>query len=551
MPFGAPATDSTGLPAALKAGVEALSGVSLDAVRVHRASAEPARHNAEAFARGSDIHLAPGRDHHLPHEAWHVVQQVRGRVRATARDGDVAINDDPALEAEARTMGARATAGAARLSVSPALMPITPRDAATAPAQFAGHIRFANLSTKQKYATKAQAIIDGLRDTPSIANFIANKDVLITLKFDSQLATVGVRSDQVQITLSPWFFEQESRGRILGMLAHEFGVHPVATEALGQIPAPPPLVGHPPLLAPLAQEQHDIQQDTPFPTGVANLNIVPSQAGQMDHVFAMTAGQPRFAVYQRTVHEMARGLYARVHGAAPGGRTDAHVTDLIMTYLADIAMVLATNDHRDRVYGESANTAAIFNLERARWLQMLGNGDAVDQQLVALTPPAKTGDDVRSEVRGTVGSFMLSMFTSSTSSDKYDHTRAHGALSETSTIQAEVLGDHALALVPLAGANTDTLFEAIQAGGGPAHSRTLARAHLNGLQDQTLYNLINNTQHFRAELDWGGLNEIAEGVGRTLRILKPDGKFLVSNNHGALVTLVWVKQPNPHYRAAQ
>jgi len=68
----APAADRTGLPALLKAGVEALSGQSLDHVRVHRNSSKPAQLNAHAYAQGGDIHLAAGQEKHLPHETWHV-----------------------------------------------------------------------------------------------------------------------------------------------------------------------------------------------------------------------------------------------------------------------------------------------------------------------------------------------------------------------------------------------------------------------------------------------------------------------------------------------
>lgn len=99
-----------GLPDALKAGVEALSGYSMDDVRVHRNSSDPAQLQAHAFARGTDIHLAPGQERHLPHEAWHVVQQKQGRVGQTMQVKDVAINDDAALEREATRMGARAAA---------------------------------------------------------------------------------------------------------------------------------------------------------------------------------------------------------------------------------------------------------------------------------------------------------------------------------------------------------------------------------------------------------------------------------------------------------
>ncbi|MBI2512815.1 MAG: DUF4157 domain-containing protein [Opitutae bacterium] len=104
----------TGLPDGLKSGLERLSGLSLDHVRVHRNSARPAQLNAHAYAQGSDIHLAPGQEKHLPHEAWHIVQQAQGRVRPTRQlQANVPINDDPALEHEATAMGARALQRAA------------------------------------------------------------------------------------------------------------------------------------------------------------------------------------------------------------------------------------------------------------------------------------------------------------------------------------------------------------------------------------------------------------------------------------------------------
>jgi len=100
---------AAGLPAPLKQSIEALSGVAMDHVQVHRNSTQPARLNALAFAQGSAIHLAPGREQHLAHEAWHVVQQAQGRVRPTARlRGGVPVNDETVLEREADRMGARA-----------------------------------------------------------------------------------------------------------------------------------------------------------------------------------------------------------------------------------------------------------------------------------------------------------------------------------------------------------------------------------------------------------------------------------------------------------
>lgn len=132
-----PAADG-GLPLALRAATEALSGVALGGVRVHYNSSEPARLKAQAFAQGADIHLAPGQERHLPHETWHVVQQAQGRVRPTAqmptlhKNDGVAINDEAGLEREADVMGARAAA----LAHSPTLTTsaLSPSAAPAAPA---------------------------------------------------------------------------------------------------------------------------------------------------------------------------------------------------------------------------------------------------------------------------------------------------------------------------------------------------------------------------------------------------------------------------------
>jgi hypothetical protein len=77
-------------------------------VRVHANSARPAQLNALAYAQGNEIHLGPGQEAHLPHEAWHVVQQRQGRVKPTAQLAGTAINDDAGLEREADLMGQRA-----------------------------------------------------------------------------------------------------------------------------------------------------------------------------------------------------------------------------------------------------------------------------------------------------------------------------------------------------------------------------------------------------------------------------------------------------------
>jgi hypothetical protein len=102
-------SNRTGLPDRLKTGIEALSGLSLDDVRVHYDSPEPSQVQAHAYTQGSDIHVAPGQERHLPHEAWHVVQQKERRVYPTGQlAAGIPLNDDRGLEDEADRMGAAA-----------------------------------------------------------------------------------------------------------------------------------------------------------------------------------------------------------------------------------------------------------------------------------------------------------------------------------------------------------------------------------------------------------------------------------------------------------
>lgn len=110
-------SNNTGLPDPLKSGIENLSGYSMNDVNVHYNSNKPSQLQAHAFAQGTDIHLASGQEKHLPHEAWHVVQQKQGRVAPTMQlKGKVNINNDSGLEKEADEMGQKAV----QLSKDPA-----------------------------------------------------------------------------------------------------------------------------------------------------------------------------------------------------------------------------------------------------------------------------------------------------------------------------------------------------------------------------------------------------------------------------------------------
>lgn len=87
---------------------ERLSGYSFANVCIHYNSAKPALFDALGYTQGNDVYLGPGQEGFLGHELGHVVQQKRGGVSATGRQGGVDINDDPALEKEADRLSRQA-----------------------------------------------------------------------------------------------------------------------------------------------------------------------------------------------------------------------------------------------------------------------------------------------------------------------------------------------------------------------------------------------------------------------------------------------------------
>jgi hypothetical protein len=101
--------NKTGMPDNLKAGIEHLSGMPMDDVRVHYNSSKPAKLEALAYTEGTHIHLGPGQERHLAHEAWHAAQQKQGRASPRTQFKGIAIDDNPHLEKEAEVMGAVAS----------------------------------------------------------------------------------------------------------------------------------------------------------------------------------------------------------------------------------------------------------------------------------------------------------------------------------------------------------------------------------------------------------------------------------------------------------
>ena len=94
-------------------------GVDLSPLRLMVDSALPAYLGAQALARGTEIHLAPGApaagspggQHLLAHEVRHVIQQNDRRVVPTTIVGSVALSTDAGLERAADAAAARFVRG--------------------------------------------------------------------------------------------------------------------------------------------------------------------------------------------------------------------------------------------------------------------------------------------------------------------------------------------------------------------------------------------------------------------------------------------------------
>lgn len=126
------------LPERFRAALEHMSGMSMGDVRVHYGSSQPDAVEAHAYTQGNQIHLAPGQDHHLAHEAWHVVQQKQRRVRPTIKVANQSVNDSDGLEREADRMAVRIRSFSAPAS-SPAVEGMQASTAAAPVTQRAKH----------------------------------------------------------------------------------------------------------------------------------------------------------------------------------------------------------------------------------------------------------------------------------------------------------------------------------------------------------------------------------------------------------------------------
>lgn len=442
-PSVSPVVNGKGLPSGLKAGLETLSGLSMDHVQVHRNSSKPAQLNAHAYAQGGEIHLAPGQDHHLPHEAWHVVQQAQGRVRPTMQlKGGMPINDDDRLEREADVMGARAASSAAH-QMRPATPPGRGRQAQAAIQRVmhavppfvihqiaaltpAASARLNSVATTLSAALNADAAVQIQQLIISVeqeggADYQGG---LSTIAGDNPAQTTTLPTlphASIEITLQRPFAEAATEGEMLGMLAHEVGAHNIpsdfrgiADDAVAIFPPvhtarktreantpslgyefdnwPAPLHGAAPASRDGArQHDHVMLSDT-----LRNPPPAPGPVGAAAVPMPLT----RANVYFETVLNIGDQIWN--DPAKSLAEKQRQTSDLVHLYLVDIARVIASDDGRmppgrhglalNDIYGEVFNQVVLPYRPHHLWIPAArpkGNPFSLAASLVAFIGKVK------------------------------------------------------------------------------------------------------------------------------------------------------------------
>ncbi|MGW1545280.1 hypothetical protein ACWCPM_34685, partial [Streptomyces sp. NPDC002309] len=218
-----------------------------------------------------------------------------------------------------------------------------------------GRFEFTNLKhTNERYRDKAVRIIELLNDHPTIRDYIGTRPCRITLHLrttETPADVTDLGDEGVQINLASYYFEKYDIGYIMGMLAHEIGLHPLASrnrdipdeEAMFRgVPLPVPGLG-------------DLRTPRTMNT---------DSAGQADHIMAAFPSSTRHRIHRDLVLKMADMLAESARDGVEGAKAK-DVTDLIDCYLMDLASIAITSDYRMNAAKEPGNTAKVYNAYKA------------------------------------------------------------------------------------------------------------------------------------------------------------------------------------------
>ncbi|MGJ5756710.1 hypothetical protein [Streptomyces galbus] len=258
----------------------------------------------------------------------------------------------------------------------PAQMPQSPAPEPVLTPFRSGNYEFTNLKhTDDRYRDKAVRIIELLREHPTIRTYVGSRPVRITLHVRTTETPADVRDlgdEGVRINLASYYFEKYDTGYIMGMLAHEIGLHPLASRN-GNIP-----------------DEEAMFEDIPLPVpGLADLatprTMSTRGAGQADHIMAAFPSSTRHGIYRDIVVEMAETLARQAQSGEEGAKA-TDVTDLFDCYLMDLASIAITNDYRMNAAKEPNYTARVYNAYKELLHARLADRPA----LRALLPTSKS-----------------------------------------------------------------------------------------------------------------------------------------------------------------
>ncbi|MFF1697729.1 hypothetical protein ACFVXC_29630 [Streptomyces sp. NPDC058257] len=343
------------------------------------------RHLALLGALIGEVTPAPQQDGDQADQTW-----------AAARNSAIAETRE-AIWVDPVSLPQTDTDGTAAVTEVPAHAPQDSDTAPTAPEPAMGSFRlgsykFTNLNQTEKYVDKAVRIVGLLDEHSTIKRYVGGRQVRITLHVRTTETPADVidRGDAgVDIALASYYFEKYGVGYIMGMLAHEIGLHPLAARD-ARMPRDAREFGDTPLMVPGLETLK-----TP-----RLMNTV--GAGQADHILAAFPHTIRHGIYRGIVVEMA-GVMARHARVGVMGAKSQDVTDLIHTYLMDLATIAVTNDHRGEAFKDPSYTARAYNAYKAQFAAQL----AEDSPVRELLPADKNWRNVTGNFLGLGGSVMF------------------------------------------------------------------------------------------------------------------------------------------------
>ncbi|MFI5856273.1 hypothetical protein [Streptomyces parvulus] len=238
------------------------------------------------------------------------------------------------------------------------------------------NFQFVNLNhSGEKYRDKAVRLLALLDKHPSIQKYVGGRPCRITLQLrgmeNPTPADITDKGGTVEINLASYYFEKYDMGYVAGMLAHEFGIHPMAAGVAGIGDEEEAFTGFPMLVPGLEGKNPPRTMST-------------DGAKEKEHIFGASPDRKRYQAYRDVALEMATALYEQVQEQEEGA-TEKDVTDLLDCFLMDVATIAVGNDDRKAAGKEPSNVATVYN----RYKTLVRDGLAENNPIKPLFPANK------------------------------------------------------------------------------------------------------------------------------------------------------------------